>query len=825
MSLLTEEVRTLLQEHLALPQQQRERLIFKVLQQKGYSNGQILVALREAKGTPVKIHKTELKQTSILFEGCQQDNEGNVVDPYSLEPIPDNYLVSYISNNQKFCFDKRSLYRQYTLTGNIINPFTRIEFPQELTKEVISFGKQLRKVAVFGDREVLLEPFSPLGEIILLLLKEIEGSLLDNIALINPHYKNRSLYDFDLSQADYSIFMDKRIVINLYPFQNLTEKSELLIRLFNFAKMNRSDGIYESVYTYLGSLLDISPIIKLNEGYDFVVNPQLKVIDIVKQFYEALSSLRAIQTTDIVTEQGISLSSLDLNKNVASQIPGEQLYHVAYADLDERNIVIRRYARYAFNTNDKMLQEAIFSGTKAKGFVFTYPGKLDPSVVSGNYIFNELTNYLLNFVLQINTNHAYDERIQNRLEILTTRNAFILANELLVAAIGTNDIKNVIRTQYMLNKFLETKEVEQAIKKFDLHSMMPSIRNHIIHIIAPMFKGNFFETGIVSERYSDTTVAMLDDVSLFLQTKTDIKSVIIKSVVHGGNKILKYARDILNPVIGFWGLMYVLTQNELDVFLTRLTKTQLNAIVEAQDFASILTSLDTKQYKTNILKLLSNSNLTPETLNITHWWESPVIIMYPELWLTFHFDNWALALQAARNANVERKYLVLVAKRLSDEYTLKSIKPDSQNLFLEAGKVVSIKQPEKTFALAVEYEYMFLLQELYNNYDIPTQLLIDLLDTAKTKSERRRISEFPRKNYDVYKQILNRAFLEQLEFHALPLEYFAEYLFKEASSNEFMQLINTGKCALHELYEYALTHNFNGDRFNILAQVMNRNCH
>lgn len=73
---------------------------------------------------------------------CEKDEEGNIIDPITTEPIPRNRLVSITEGKKVYCFDLDSLYKSYRSSGKFINPFTREELPAEIKKKIQDYSKK-----------------------------------------------------------------------------------------------------------------------------------------------------------------------------------------------------------------------------------------------------------------------------------------------------------------------------------------------------------------------------------------------------------------------------------------------------------------------------------------------------------------------------------------------------------------------------------------------------------------------------------------------------------------------------------------------------------
>lgn len=858
MQSLQERVAQLWQEQAQLSVPERERFIFRTLKSEGYAPGQTLNALRQLRQgrvLPVQGPKTVFAEE---YYGCQRDDQGEVLDPFLLQPIPKEFLISYTNEQgQKFCFDKRSLYRQITL-GSKLNPFTREAYPRPFLESVTSYGASLRTVVRFGSQQVVFEPFAPLGELIVQLLRTLPGSLLENLALINPFYNGKSLYTYDLQATDNTLFaqgsvgeslatvrrsalepglqespvevakqfdsrssrtlstMEKTLpepTIQVYPFLDLLEKSELLLPFFAFVKSNRPDPIYETLYSALGSMLNISPILRLEEGFDFTINPSLTVIEVVKEFYTALGGWSRIQDTDLVFAQGISLARLKLRESISAQIPSEEVYHVPYRSEEEKSAVLNRYRDYAFHANDRPLLNALFSSTGA-------------DFASPNYTFQEVVAHLAD-------EFASAKKLDLRVRQLLVKNA-LSEDE------WSQFFYEVLRTIFTLGKaerlarFLDIfprSQVEETLltttlKKFDLSSLSEGIRALVSkQLIKNTEKVNLFFTG-QQVHFTDLQIAQLDDVSIFLaalnktpgQEKERLVSYCVRfaSKYHGA-KILNYCLTVLDPSLSFLALLKHAQTDLLSTFLARFSTSELNKLVSSLEIADLVNSNDEENYKQNVLLLLSDPRLTNATLLETHFWQSSVVLAQPQVWLQLrNFTAWDVLLEnmllnpflnrivpqssqseSSRTSflNLEKKHYLQLAQKLSEEQVQRLVeKTQSVQLFdllLEAGRKVdlSTQNPETLLKIALHKSALFVLRELFT-YPFSTEFLVELLLSLTKKQERQVLTGFLPQQGN-YQTLLKSMFWEQLQFAHLPPSHFAEYLFLQSSAEEFARLLRT----------------------------------
>lgn len=788
-------------EHLSI--QERDRLAFRLLKEKGYSPGEILHAIRSRTMVLPKTHEVKPPQFDSIYEGCQRNEDGLVIDPYLLEPIPKEHLISYTRNQQKFCFDRRTLYKEFILQEKYINPFNREQLPKGLVAEVLNYGHALRKFLHFNGINVIIESFHSFGDVIVTLLRSLPGSILDNLAMYNPTFQEESLYNMNLAEEH---TLPNNSVIHSYPFLNLIEKSTLLLQFFQFIKTKRSSGLHNSLYTYLGSLLQLSPIVKTDEGHEFTINPTLTVIEVVKEFYRALGGLQHIQNINLIFANGESLAFLNLTGTIVSQIPNELIYHVPYNE--DRNEIISHYKSYAFYYNDRSLLNAIFHGTNAEGFQFRLEGN-DSAVTRGNYTFDELEGYLVALVAQKEMQYHFDKRLAVKIRNLQVSYFRRLCYAVLQQAILSGETQNFFEAQIIITSEGLSHEL---LKRFDLGVMTAAVRSRIVEIIAPGTTkqvNRFFQDRTLD--FTDHKVALLDSVEIFLayirneRKKDDIVTYcIITSVERQGQKIITYAAQNYDPILSFPGVLRIGTDRQFQTLLQRLSGSELNTLTRHLHLDNIIAV--NNQNEKNLQTLLSDERLTAETLSYSQFWTSPLFRRHPEVWLNLrNFTNWLPLFQAViTDPQVARKDLVLLVQKLSSE-DLQELEGDVRmyDLLLEANSNVKIPSGLlETFLLnAANQKLPFVVNKIYTTVGVNTEWLLKKVLQEQNKEVRRILSQYPLKNNDIFSKVLKSAFLEQWEFQSLPLAYFADYLFMIASEDEFRRI--TQNANLQELYDFA----------------------
>jgi hypothetical protein len=81
--------------------------------------------------------------------GCQSDDYGVVIDPISLEEIPDDKLIHFEQNGKRWCFNVETL-AKYVREGKPENPVTRDLLPETVLSQIEDHNSHLKVQVVFA---------------------------------------------------------------------------------------------------------------------------------------------------------------------------------------------------------------------------------------------------------------------------------------------------------------------------------------------------------------------------------------------------------------------------------------------------------------------------------------------------------------------------------------------------------------------------------------------------------------------------------------------------------------------------------------------------
>lgn len=140
---------------------------------------------------------------------CTRDENGNIVDQLTEEPIPANRVITCYHRDTCFNFDVATLYEQYRISGKMINPYNREPLREGIRRRVVRFGEEnkIDIVVKFGSRKFTLHIDSDieLGELLMLCNDKnpkeqfrSRTKLIEFDVQLNLSEGLKSVYDFDL---------------------------------------------------------------------------------------------------------------------------------------------------------------------------------------------------------------------------------------------------------------------------------------------------------------------------------------------------------------------------------------------------------------------------------------------------------------------------------------------------------------------------------------------------------------------------------------------------------------------------------------------------
>lgn len=761
-----------------------QRALMRTLQAEGHKPSEILREIQVMRSGGVRQPK---KGASIdpRLAGCQRNDEGQVVDPFTLKLIAPENLVGYtISEGTRFCFDRRSLYRQYVLAGYqpLQNPFTRELLPSSLHQEVIAYGESLRTALVFDHRKLVVEPFTMIGEVVVEYFTSLGSDYLKRIASTNLIYRGQSLYRERLT-ADAEALGDP---IETRPFASLVEKSEMLVLLFEFVKELRSRPQYETIYFHLGGVLAMTPLVAKEDGFDLQLTAEMTVAEVVKEFYHALArlpvnrSVSVYRKYDIVTEYGESLSYLDLQKPISEQIPGELLHYVPFETEEEVIETVEYYSLEAFYENDRSWLEEINANA-------------DPiNDYTLDYTVSDLRAKLMGRIKRGRLREDSDYWLEDLFTDLSAgRVTDSLIHPLMEHAINSNSVRNLedlLSLFGLMHRFHHL----SALWKYSLHAMKDEVREFVATRLAgpqgtQMVHNFYSETDFYTDDYQ--TVARLDDPEIF----RDVFNLLVAGKNYNSIEVLLgyvstvgslKIRDVVHKEVDalysfrlFFGTMDAETYESL---LARLTQKELDKALEDMSW---LEKLVGAQYFTECFKVLMGQ-ISGEQYREANWSSCEEIFSYEGV-VEKLYDPYFVLEKILEKEGADENVPYFISSLTEEQAQKVLTQHPSVYGFEEALKmgyaiilppVGSRARAELVEGALRSRETDLLLQYLIAQRE-DVDLAIEIILSENMKIYRQTASYLlAGASYDDVVSLLDQYFVEQLAFGVLPLEYFRRFM-------------------------------------------------
>jgi len=349
MESLEDSIRELWNDYLqeGLQPTQVERRIYAQAKKRNWSLPKVMKLLRDLRFPQMATRDRPQRTKNI--RGCQENDDGEVLDPYTLQPIPEEFLVSFKEGDIVHCFDVRSIARAVVL-GREYNPLTRMRFPEKILRKAQEYKESVSKTLKVGSSSIEIFLDSNFN-VLVKCLRIHSGNVLDALSKINPFYSGVSLYSLGFD-AEFETREDQEILF--YPFLDGVEQALSHKKLFEYCSKNRTEGgIEESLFHELGYLLRVSPIFFNPEGTSYTLDPEESVYGTIKKIYEWLGGLEMVKRYNLVLEDGTQIATMQLGKKVSEEIPSLEIRYVLYDDEEDFEEVKSYLFEAAFELDDE----------------------------------------------------------------------------------------------------------------------------------------------------------------------------------------------------------------------------------------------------------------------------------------------------------------------------------------------------------------------------------------------------------------------------------------------------------------------------------------
>lgn len=372
---------------------QIERKIYAQAKERKWPLPQVMKVLRQLR-FPFITRQSQKKERPAYLFGCQQDDSGNTVDPFTLQDIPEEFLVSFEENEHRYCFDIRSVAKTI-VQGSFSNPLTRSAFPDAVIQQAQIYIQSLTKTLYVGEERVPISTSLDSNfDMLIKILRAYDQGVLPALSKVNPFYEGLSLYTLTLT--DQFVF-NEADVINLYPFTDGVEQALAHKKLFEYCSKNRQEGgIIDTLFHELGFLLRIPPIFFNSEGERYLLDPDDTVYDTIRKIYIWLGGLEQVKKYSLVLDDGTPLIAFHLKRKACEKIPSLEIRYVYY-DEDEDDALETKIALFerAFALDDEEFIRALADHPELRLTDATYFDVIDDM----NYTLQDFVDYFWNAFL------------------------------------------------------------------------------------------------------------------------------------------------------------------------------------------------------------------------------------------------------------------------------------------------------------------------------------------------------------------------------------------------------------------------------------------
>lgn len=536
------DISTLWEKYKHLGPVQAEKIIYKEARELGYSPAKVMLELRRIRNPTFTTKVTE--NINPKFIGCDRDADGNVIDPYTHTEIDEEYLVSYISNKKRFCFDIRSVARA-VYSGDTRNPLNREKLPQDLLDRAGEYISLLSRNVKAGDSRIKVV-FDSVFDVLVKVLRTLDDNILVSLTKSNLYSNKKSLYDYSLEDR----FIGDEVV--LYPFADAVDQAICHKHLFEYCSRNRDIQVCDTLFHELGFLLKVPPVFLDEDGRQYRLDPNDTVYDTMRKIYQWLGGLDSVKKYNLVLDDGEWLSNFNLTKLVSEEIPSLEIRYVYH---ENYNQIKKRLFDRAFQIDDEEFIRAMATG------------KSD-FLTDLNYTLRDLVDYTWQIkdvdVIKY-TGDRYGEFIQKLV------NKCSLSTEFL-DIITMFELRNIIYARY-----INWRDVEEKFGYNTAVIYLHGISNIELADIDDMISGKSL---LPDTSDSISLILKLDDVELFVRHRYSIPDLLGVALRYDGDpRITSY---VLNnePLMS---LIKMVSRNNAKQIIPRLTIDNLREVFNNRD--------------------------------------------------------------------------------------------------------------------------------------------------------------------------------------------------------------------------------------------------
>jgi len=177
------------------------------------------------------------------MSNCERDENGYVVDPITLDIVPEERVIFFDQLGVTFCFDIESLARDAVVTENYVNPINRQPLSEEVSQRIRSYNYG-RRIGVIGEINNLnvtymMYPENNIARLIVNLYfasGDIASVGLRDVCVLTSTNRSKSLYSMDLNRSIQDVIHSgRRIYVSMCEVEQ-TDIGTRMHKLYNYAQ-------------------------------------------------------------------------------------------------------------------------------------------------------------------------------------------------------------------------------------------------------------------------------------------------------------------------------------------------------------------------------------------------------------------------------------------------------------------------------------------------------------------------------------------------------------------------------------------------------------
>lgn len=463
----------------------------------------------------------KLKIINPIFEGCDKDDDGNVMDPISKEEIPEGLLLSFIENGKKYCFNISYL-AEYSRRARPENPLTRQPLSEEVQMALQTYEEQERSlisnVVTSFTEELQIRHYKdePLGELIINVYRVISDYMEYERSSIELLQSYIVLTTDDL---EVNVNESLKLIVEARLNLRLVDQLDYYIKLHEFcAKRFSLQSFTEAAYAVIKLLLIDVPFIrsvrylsKQNQGNSYFTGDREWYPSSINDYYKTARRLfgntvvlvsrskKPLPIPDDLFFEVTSFRQASRKREVQRVIQKSYFYAIHAAIRSENILLTKRLLqdyKLVSETNELPFVEAIIQKFYPQdacdilqGFHIPYNTKFPDFVIEQDGIaclYNLTEKLAVEEALQGRPSLIYNSRTQ-AIVIMITGNADLFERYRKTLNWDILYDEHSILPETIYNSLTEAQKIEYGFRTgiwsedFDVDTLKSALINHILN--------------------------------------------------------------------------------------------------------------------------------------------------------------------------------------------------------------------------------------------------------------------------------------------------------------------------------------------------------